>query len=253
MMRTLLRRARALFERQAIDHELGDEMRFHLRMETEDLVRTHGLSREEARRQARVRFGGVDRHTEAHRDARGVRWIADTVTDVKYALRGMRRTPTFAVSAILVLSLGIGASTAIFSAVNAVVVSHLPYPNDDQSIRVFEENSPTNRWPLSLADVRGIEQLQRTFAGFGAMVVREVPVSANAGEAARLRVTPGDALAVAGRRLLAASLYQAIAGDPAILGATTVVLLAVAAVACVVPALRAANVDAMAAIRADSA
>src|SRR5258708_19723381 len=95
MMRTLLRRARALFERQAIDHELGDEMRFHLRMETEDLVRTHGLSREEARRQARVRFGGVDRHTQAHRDPRGVRWIADTVTGVKNALRGIRPPPPF--------------------------------------------------------------------------------------------------------------------------------------------------------------
>src|SRR5258708_20911901 len=114
MMRTLLRRARALFERQAIDHELGDEMRFHLRMETEDLVRTHGLSREEARRQARVRFGGGDRHTQAHPDARGVRWIADTVTDVKYALRGMRRTPTFPVSAILALPPRIRPTPPIF-------------------------------------------------------------------------------------------------------------------------------------------
>src|SRR5205085_2142157 len=108
-----------------------DEMRFHLQMEIEDLMRTRGLSREDAQRVARVRFGGVDRHVEAHRDARGVRWIEDTTADLRYAVRALSRTPAFTVSTILVLALGIGASTAIFSAVNTVVISRLPYPRDE--------------------------------------------------------------------------------------------------------------------------
>src|SRR6266850_771463 len=101
---TLMRRLRALLSRSAVERELGDEVEFHLKMEIDELMRTRGLSRDEAGRQARLRFGGIDRHTEAHRDSRGVRWIEDAIADTRYAVRALARTPAFTVSTVLVLA-----------------------------------------------------------------------------------------------------------------------------------------------------
>jgi putative ABC transport system permease protein len=192
-MRALRRRLRALLARPALDRDLDDEIRFHLQMETDDLARLRGLPRDEAERQARLRFGGVDRYRESHRDARGVRTVQEFVADTFYAARTLRRAPAFALSTVLVLALGIGASTAIFSAVNAVLLSRLPYPDDDRLVRVYQRNSPTNQWPLSVVDYRAIEAQATTLTGFGAFVVRDVPVSTGRIDPARMRVTPATA------------------------------------------------------------
>jgi predicted permease len=186
----LVRRLRALFSRHAVERELTDEVHFHLQMEIDDLVQSRGLPRAEAARQARVRFGGVDRHTESHRDARGVRLIEDSIADLRYAARALRRTPAFTISTVLVLALGIGASTAIFSAVNAVLISRLPYPDDSRLVRIYNENSPTNKWPLSVVDFQAIDAQQRTMTGVGAMIVRQVPISAGGGDAVSTVTTP---------------------------------------------------------------
>ena len=190
---SLIRWVCALFSRQAVERDLTDEVHFHLQMEIDDLVRSRGLSREEAQRQARLRFGGVDRHTESHRDARGVRLIEDSIADLRYAVRALRRTPAFTISSVLVLALGIGASTAIFSAVNAVLISRLPYPDDSRLVRIYNQNSPTNRWSLSVADVQAVDAQQRTMTGIGAMVIREVPVSVGGGDAVNTLTTPVSA------------------------------------------------------------
>ena len=133
-LRMIRRRLRALFAREDLERELDDEMRMHLELETKDLMQTRGLSRTEAERQARLRFGGVVRHTEAHRDERGTRWLEDTAGDLRYALRALRRTPAFTVSAVMVLALGIGTSTAIFSAVNTVMLRGMPYEDSDRIV-----------------------------------------------------------------------------------------------------------------------
>jgi predicted permease len=190
--RRIRRRIAALFGAGALDRELADEVRFHIAMETEELMRMKRLSQEEAERQARVRFGGVDRHTEAQRDERGVRPLDELAGDFRYAARTLKRSPGFAISAILVLTLGIGAATAIFSAVNAVIVSHLPYREDDRLVRIYIERAP-NRFGPSVADLRGIEEMQRSFSDVGAMVAREIPVRAGAAEPTRLRVAPANA------------------------------------------------------------
>src|SRR5918995_249973 len=101
------RRFRALVRGGAIDRELDDELRFHVDMEAEELARTRGLEPGEARRQALVAFGGVERYKEAHRDARGVRWIEELVQDVRYSARSLRHSPAFTLSSVLVLALGI--------------------------------------------------------------------------------------------------------------------------------------------------
>ncbi|MGH7689173.1 MAG: ABC transporter permease, partial [Gemmatimonadaceae bacterium] len=112
------RRLRALMHGDRLDAELTDEIRQHVELETEDLMRTRGLSRGEAHRQAMIGFGGVQRYREAQRDSRGVRWIEQLAQDVKYAVRGLRKTPGFTITVILVLALGVGANASMYTLVD---------------------------------------------------------------------------------------------------------------------------------------
>ena len=168
-------RIRAWLGRARIDREMRDEMRQHIDLETAELARTRGLPPDEARRQALVRFGGVGRYEEEHRDARGTRWLDDLARDLRYAARSLARSPAFTISAAAVLALGIGSTTAIFSAVDAVIIARLPFPHDEQLVRIFEQNSPTNRWNISNADFLGVaaERAQwRRFASTVELVLR---------------------------------------------------------------------------------
>src|ERR1700754_3694794 len=101
-----------LFSRAALERDR--EMQFHLDAAIADHVKA-GLTPEEARRRARIDFGGPEQMKEDTRDARGTRWVEDFVSDARFALRGMRRTPVFAVAAILTIAIGVGANTAVFS------------------------------------------------------------------------------------------------------------------------------------------
>ncbi len=185
----LMRRLRALVGRDALDRELNDEMRLHIDMEAKDLMRTQGIDPNEARRRALAAFGGITQYTEAHRDARGVRWLDETIRDARYALRSLRRSPAFTASAAAVLALGIGSSTAIFSAVDAVLISRLPYPNDDRLVRVVQQNSPTNRFGVSNADYRGIVSMQRSFEHVGAATTGEVAIAVGFAPPRRSEIT----------------------------------------------------------------
>src|SRR5687767_7061105 len=131
--RRLARRIRALFRRDAIDRELDEEMRLHLELEAEEIARLAGVPADEARRRALVNFGGVARYQEEHRGARGVQWIEQTIRELRQATRGLLRTPGFTLSAVAVLALGIGSTTAVFSAANAV----LRNPNHDDLAVIF--------------------------------------------------------------------------------------------------------------------
>ncbi|MGD8698041.1 MAG: ABC transporter permease [Gemmatimonadales bacterium] len=158
----LTRRLRVLLHRGQIEREMDDEMRFHLEMETEELVR-RGMPQEQARREARLRFGGFERFKEEGRDARGVRLWVDLGQDLRYAARTMRKNPGFTLVTALTLALGIGATTAIFSVVDGVLLKPLPYPEAERLVVVLEQNSPSNRWPLSVVDYQAIEEQQRSF------------------------------------------------------------------------------------------
>ena len=174
--RRLARKARALFQRNVLNRDVDAEMRLHIEMEAHQLERTRGLAPDEAYRQATLAFGGVDRFAEAHHDVRGIRWLEDLWQDVRYAARALRRSPAFTITAALVLALGIGASTAIFSAIDAVLVSRLPYPEDDRLVRIFQQNSPTTRFGLSTADYQGLVANQRSLSALGAVRGRDVTI-----------------------------------------------------------------------------
>ncbi len=108
------------------------------------------MSRAEARRHALVQFGGLTQTREAHHDVYAARPVEELVADTRYTLRTMRRTPALAAAAILTLALGVGANTAIFSAVNAVILRPLPFPNPEQLYMLWEEN-PEKGWYKEVA------------------------------------------------------------------------------------------------------
>jgi len=128
------------FRRDRLDRDIDEELGFHLEAATRDRI-AQGISPAEARRQALAEFGGTQPIKEATRDARGGRWLGDVVMDVRYGLRALRNQPGFAVVAVLTLTLGIGANTAIFSVVNAIVLRPLPVSTPERLVLFSDDVS----------------------------------------------------------------------------------------------------------------
>ena len=134
-MRMLLSRIRALFRRRELDAQLDEEVRVHLDELAAEYTR-RGATPEQARLAARRAFGGVEPMKEQHRDGRAFRWIEDTWRDMRYAVRMLRRDKGLAAIAVITLALGIGANTALFSVIDALMLRRLPVTNPDE-LRLF--------------------------------------------------------------------------------------------------------------------
>jgi hypothetical protein len=127
---------RTIFQRGAVDREMREEMALHLERATERL-RQRGMSDADARDAARREFGNVALLQEEGRDARGTRWIESGIADVRFALRHVARTPLTAVTLVLVLALGIGVNSALFSLLHALTMRPAPgVPADDALVRI---------------------------------------------------------------------------------------------------------------------
>jgi predicted permease len=122
-----------LFTGKRLEKELDSELRFHLEQQVADKVRA-GMTEDEARRTTRLEFGGMAQIKEDCRESRGTLWVASVLQDLRFALRQLRNSPGFAITAILTLSLGIGASAAIFNVIDAVLLQPLPYANQERLI-----------------------------------------------------------------------------------------------------------------------
>lgn len=132
-----------LLRRTQAEHELDDEMRFHLEMEVEK-NRARGLSDEDARREALRSFGGVEKFKDEVRDESLASFFETVWQDLRYGVRGLRKNPAFSVAAVLTLALGIGANTAIFSVVNGVLLQSLPYGGGDRLVRIRQDAPSAN-------------------------------------------------------------------------------------------------------------
>ena len=136
---------RCLFRAAKVEEELDQELRFHLEQKTEKYVRG-GMSREEASRRVRLEFGGLDQVKEHCRDERGLSWAATLLQDVRYCVRTFRRAPGFTAITVLILALGIGATTTVFSLVDSVLLRPLPY-RDASRLMMIVQRVPKEEAP----------------------------------------------------------------------------------------------------------
>ena len=144
---------------------MDDELRLHLEMETEDLIRS-GVEPNEAYRRARASFGGVERFKEEGRDARRVRWFDDVRSDARYGTRQLRRSPAFAIAALVTLGLGIGAATAMYSMVRALFVKPFPFPNIEEMVFIEQCGRTCKR--ASIGNYTSIRDEVRSLDGVAA-------------------------------------------------------------------------------------
>jgi predicted permease len=141
--RRIIAKLRSLVANKRAEENLAREVASHLTLLADDFER-RGLSPEEARMAARRAYGGVEQAKQAHRDERSLLWMEQTVQDLRYGLRTLIKSPGFTLTAVLMLALGIGACTAIFSLVNAVLIRSLPYGDPSRLIYLYKPNPQFN-------------------------------------------------------------------------------------------------------------
>src|ERR1700733_12487857 len=131
---------RRFFSRIENDADLQQQIEFHVQEQIEENLAC-GMNAEEARRQAYLSLGNRRGMRETVWEANRLGWIEDTWRDVRYAVRTMWRSPGFAVTAVVVMALGIGANTALFTVVRSVLLSPLPFTDPDRLVRIYESDS----------------------------------------------------------------------------------------------------------------
>ena len=211
MLSDLWFRLRALIRRHEVERELDDELQSHLEHETDKYVRA-GLSRPEAARRAQIALGGLDQTKEDCRAARGTRWIEESAQDVRLGCRLLRRSPLFTAGAVLSLSLGIGAVTAVFSILNAVWLKPLPVAEPERLIRVYS-NRASN---VSYADFVDLSRTTGTTLE-GLVAVAPTPFSLTVGTAPAHvmgELVSGDYFDVLGIRAAAGRTFLEAEGRP---------------------------------------
>lgn len=123
------------FAKRASDTQLNSELRFHMDELTEEYIAA-GMSPDEARRRATLDFGGHENFKEQVRDVYRIRFLDATLANLNSAFRFIRKSPTFSLTVILTLALAIGANSAVFSAIDAILLPPLPFPEAHRLVRV---------------------------------------------------------------------------------------------------------------------
>ena len=135
-----LARGRSTFGQTELDRQFDDEAAAHIQIAIDDMVRS-GMSEEAARREALLEFGGVAQSRERHRDERGLPVLEVAWQDLRYSARTLRRDPGFALVAVLMLGLGIGANAAVFSIVNQILLRPLPFKNSNELVWIEQSRA----------------------------------------------------------------------------------------------------------------
>ena len=169
---------RNLLRRRTVEQALDDELRSSVEILTEHKM-TEGYSQSEARRQALIELGGLEQVKEQVRAVRIGHFLEDFAKDLRFALRTLAKSPGFTAVAVLTLSLGIGANTAIFTIVHDFLFSPRPFPDDAQVVQIYTQDKkhPANFRPFSYptyTDIRKLSEMKAVFSGVlahnGAMV-----------------------------------------------------------------------------------
>jgi predicted permease len=193
-LRAWLMRIAGLFNAGRTDRELSDELRSHIEMHTEDNLR-QGMNPAEARRDALIKLAGVDATKERYRDRRGIPWLEALMKDARFGVRILRRSPGFTAVAVITLGLGIGANTAIFSIVNAVLLRPLPYPDPGRLVMVWatDERRGVTEDVTSYPDFEDWKSQNTVFESMAAFERPGALLSGvgDAEDVASIRVTPG--------------------------------------------------------------
>ncbi len=179
-LREIAARIRGVFAKQHRDADLDDEMAAHIDLLAQENIR-RGMTPKEARYAARREFGGVEQIKETYRDRRGLPMLETFLQDLCYGARMMRKNPGFTALAVLTLALGIGATSAIFSVVNTLLLSPLPFADSDRIVLV-QESIPklvSGSMPVSAPDVADIRRLNHVFEDVGAYSSPSVDLSGN--------------------------------------------------------------------------
>ena len=173
---TLIARFRSLItgllRRKSMESSMADEMSFHIEAYTRDLIRS-GVPSAEAERRARVEFGGVEVYKERCREARGLRMLDDLRADLRYAGRTLAKSPSFSITAILTLALGIGANTGLFTMMDTLLLRPVPVQDPSSLYQVFGHNAKRikfgsfsiREYDNVIAGESGIHAGDRRFAG----------------------------------------------------------------------------------------
>jgi putative ABC transport system permease protein len=176
-LREVLARVGAVFRRRTRDEDFDRELSCHLGLAIQENLQ-RGLSPEEARRQALIRLGGMQQTRELHRETRELPIVDSVLQDVRYACRTLRREPTFALAVAITLSLGIGASTAVFGMLSTTLASRLPYPDADRLVvGTTSSHGTLERRPVSGLYYYDYRDSNHSFDGLAAFSVEAEPAT----------------------------------------------------------------------------
>ena len=172
---------KSLFPKRASDTQMNSELRFHIDELTEENIAA-GMSPGEARRRATLDFGGEGKYKEEVRDVYRIRFVDATIANLKSAFRFIRKSPTFSATVILTLALAIGANSAVFSAIDAILLKPLPFPEASQLVLVEQHNPKDPNFRTFVAPVRleDWNRLNSTFQGLTGYYTEDVSESTGA-------------------------------------------------------------------------
>jgi putative ABC transport system permease protein len=167
-LRVFIHRLRGLFLKRELEQEVEDEIRSHLELQFEDNLRL-GMNPEEARRQAQIKFGGVTQTQERYREQRGLPMLETFLQDLRFGARMLKKNPGFTFIAVLTLGLGIGANTAIFSMVYALLLRPLPYAEAERLVQLAEKSRAGGRLDVSYPNFDDWRARAQSFEGMASV------------------------------------------------------------------------------------